>query len=571
MKRTIKRLLPILLSLVVICSIIWYLFVYDRGFMQDVLLTGARLFERQGNHSLATWFYNQAYLHSGNDDSVIIELAERFKKIGNYTQAEVVLTSAIAEGGSAELYIALSETYVEQNKLLDAANMLENITNPDIKAQLDARRPAAPIATPAPGFYSQYINVSIESGDSTDLFIATDGDFPSVENAYTDSITLVGGENKIYAIAVGEDGLVSVPSYFGYTVGGVIEEITLSDPVLDSLYRDLLGVSADTQLFTNDLWTITSLTVPEGVKDYSDLGRLAYLETLVIDGVVLEDLQMLAPLSQLKSLTIRGCPLSATDLSVIGALPNLENLTLQDCSLSNISGLSGASRLVTLDLSKNAIRDLGGLSFMENLTTLNLSSNALTNLSALSALEKLSVLDVSYNSLTSIAPLATCKSLSVLVATNNQLTEIPAFNDAAMLKTLNLSNNDLTNVDNLSKYASLSMLGLAYNQITDVSALSGLNQLASVDFSHNQISTIPEWSKNCQLVELNGSHNKITSVAPLRGLACLNNVYLDYNQITNVNPLADCRMLVRVSIYGNSVKDVSKLTDMSVIVNYDPT
>lgn len=571
MKRTIKRFLPILLILVIICSIIWYLFVYDRGFMQDILLTGARFFEGQGNHTVATWFYNQAYIHSANDDSVIIELAERFKKIGNYTQAEVVLTSAIAEGGTADLYIALSKTYVEQDKLMDAANMLDNITDPDIKAKLDALRPASPVAIPAPGFYSQYISVNIESERSANLFISTDGDFPSVENAYEESITLAGGENKIYAIAVDENGLVSVPSYFGYTVGGVIEEITISDPVLDNLYRELIGVNKDTQLFTNDLWSITSLTVPAGVKDFNDLGRLTYLETLVIDGHTLDNLQMLAPLAQLKNLTIRGCPLSAKDLTIIGALPNLENLTLQDCSLSNISGLSSASRLVNLDLSKNAIRDLSGLSFMENLTTLNLSNNALTNLSALSALEKINFLDVSYNSLTSIAPLATCKSLSVLLATNNQISEIPAFNDTSLLATLNLSNNSLTTIDNLSKYTSLTGLSLAYNKITDVSALAGLKKLTNVDFSHNEISTLPSWSKDCMLVELNGAHNKITSVSPLRGLASLNNVYLDYNKITNINPLADCSKLVRVSVYGNSISDVSKLTYMSVIVNYDPT
>ena len=108
MKRTMKRILPILLSLVVICSIIWYLFVYDRGFMQDILLSSARFCEQYGNHSIATWLYNQAYLQSGNADSVIIELAERFKKTGNYTQAEVVLTRAIAENGSVDLYVALS-------------------------------------------------------------------------------------------------------------------------------------------------------------------------------------------------------------------------------------------------------------------------------------------------------------------------------------------------------------------------------------------------------------------------------------------------------------------------------
>lgn len=570
MKRTIKRILPILLCLVVICSILWYLFVYDRGFTQDLFLAGARFFESNGNHSAATWLYNQAYIHSGNDDEVIIELAERFKKIGNYTKAEVVLSDAIAEGGSVDLYIALSHTYVEQDKLLDAANMLENVINPDIKAQLDALRPAAPVATPAPGFYSQYINVSIETTAGCDLFVSTDGAFPSISDIYTAGFTLSGGENKLYAIAVGENGLVSAPSYFGYTVGGVIEEVEISDPVLDALYRQLLGIGTDSQLFTNDLWKITSLTLPEGVKDYTDLGRLTYLETLVVDGVNMSSLQPLSSLTQLKSLTIQGCPISASELSVLGALPNLETLVLKDCSLSNISGLSGAKHLISLDLSNNAIRDLSALSFMENLTTLDLSSNALTNLSALSALENLTTLDVSYNSLTSIAPLATCPSLSVLVATNNKITEIPVFWDPSVLTNLLLDNNSLTDVTALAKYPAISKLGLSYNMLSDISALANLKNLTSVDFSHNQITKLPAWSKDCALVDLNGAYNEISSVSNLRGLAKLNNVNLDYNNIKNINALADCPELVRVSVYGNSINDVSQLTEMSVIVNYTP-
>ena len=571
MKRTIKRFLPIIISLVIICSIIWYLFSYDRGFMQDILLGSARYFEQQGNHQVATWLYNQAYLHSGNDDGVIIELAERFKKIGNFTQAEVVLTNAIKEGGSADLYIALSRTYVEQDKLMDAVEMLENITNPEIKAQLDAQRPAAPVATPVSGYYTQYMNVTIAVDDGIRLYVAGDKDFPSIENAYQGGITLVGGENKINAIAVDANGLVSLPSYFSYIVGGVIEEVAISDPVLDSHFRELLNMSAADKLFSDDLWTITSLTVPEGVENLTDLSRLTYLETLVIDGQSVDGLQMLSPLTQLKNLTIQGCPLSATDLSIIGALPNLENLVLSNCSLTNISGLSGASRLVNLDLSNNAIKDLSPLSFMEKLTSLNLSGNALTNLSPLSALGNLTTLDVSYNSLTSLLPLSTCPKLSALAATNNQIKEIPLFNDTTVLTALSLTSNDLTDVSPLSKYTSLTSLALAYNQISDVSGLSGLKQLASVNISHNQITTLPSWSKDCALVELDGSYNKITSVSPLRGLACLNYVTLDHNKLSNINPLADCRMLVRVSVFGNYVKDVSKLTDMSIIVSYDPT
>lgn len=567
MKRVMKRFLPILLSLVVICSIIWYLFVYDRGFMQDILLGSARYFEQQNNHAIATWLYNQAYAHSGNDADVIIELSERFKKIGNYTQAEVVLSNAIAENASADLYVALSRTYVEQDKLMDAVKMLDNITNPDIKAQLDAMRPAAPVATPAPGYYTQYMHVTIETSKGGNLYVATNNDFPSIQNPYTEGFTLVGGENKINVVAVDENGLVSQPCYFSYIVGGVIEEVAISDPALDKLLREKLNISDSAKLFSNDLWTITSLTVPKDVKNISDLSRLVFLETLVMEDLILDGVQTLSALTQLKNLTIHGSPLSASDLQVIGSLPALETLTLTDCSLTNISGLSNATRLLSLDLSNNAINDLSPLSFLKTLSTLNLSSNALTNLSALSALDGLTALDVSYNSLTSIAPLATCPKLASLVATNNQLPGMPAFNDPTVLTSLNLSNNHLTKLDSMVNYTSLTNLDLSHNKITDVSPLSGLSKLTVVDISYNEITTLPAWSKSCELVELNAGHNKITSVAALRGLAALNYVTLDYNKLTNINPLAECRMLVRVSIYGNSVKDVSKLTELSIIVD----
>jgi len=569
MKRIIKRLPPIFLGLVVICSIVWYLLVYDRGFTQDILLSSARFFESHGNQSIATWLYNQAYFQSGNDNDVIIELANRFKHLGNYTQAEVTLSNAIAENGSADLYIALCKTYVEQDKLLDAANMLENVTNPDIKAQLDALRPKTPVASPAPGFYNQYIDVQIRSESPGKLYVSMNGDFPSLENLLNEDITLVGGENKLYAVAVGENGLVSTPAYFGYTVGGVIEKVTISDPVLDSLFRSQLNVSADTQLYTNDLWKITALTVPEGVTDYSDLGRLSYLENLTMENHNPDNLLSLSSLTQLKELVIRNCPLSAADLTTIGNLPNLEKLTLSGCSLSNISGLSNASNLTYLDLSRNAIRDLTPLAFMEKLSMLDLNNNALTNLSPLSALESLTVLDVSYNSIVSIAPLAPCTALTGLVINNNQITEIPVFDNPSVLTVLTASNNSLTNVDSLSRYTSLTGLDLSHNQITDISSLASLEKLTAVDFSYNKITKLPKFGS--MLVVLEGAHNKISSVTPLRSLPLLNKVILDYNKISNIDALAECPLLTQVDVFGNPVRDVSKLTQYSIIVNYDPT
>lgn len=571
MKRTFKRFLPIILCLVIICSIVWYLFSYDRGFLQDMLLGSARYFEEQGNHEMATWLYKQAYLHSGNDDDVVIELAERFIKIGNYTQAEVVLANAIKEGASVELYIALSKTYVEQDKLLDAVSMLENITNPDIKAQLDAMRPAAPVATPASGYYTQYMNITINYDESDSLYVALDKDFPSVRDEFSGGITLVGGENYINAIVVNDLGLVSQPAYFSYIVGGVIEEVSISDPILDSHLREILNLSATQKMFTNDLWTITSLTVPQGVTDLSDLSKLTYLESLTMENVPIETLQILSSMTQLNSLTIRGCPLSATDLRFIAILPSLERLTLNNCALTNISSLENASRLVYLDLADNTIKDLSGLSFMDKLTELNLSGNALTNLSPLSALGNLTILNVSYNSLTSIAPLFACPKLSVLNAANNMIAEIPVFADPTILTELVLTSNELSAIDALANYTSLKGLGLAYNQISDVSPLASLKKLENVNLSHNKIATLPSWSKSCALVNLDVSYNKITSVTALRGLSFLNEVNLDNNKISSINALAECYNLVRVSVFNNYVKDVSKLTALDIIVAYNPT
>ena len=571
MKRIVKLILPILLCLVIICSIAWYLFSYDRAFTHELLLQGARFLEKQGNHEMATWLYQQAYVQSGNDDDVVIELANQFIEMGNYTQAEVTLSKAIADSGSVALYIELSKVYVEQDKLMDASTMLENIINPDVKAQLEELRPDKPAATPAPGFYSQYIDVTIQANPGEQLYVTTNGAFPSVADGYKDSIKLVLGENKIYAIAVGENGLVSAPAFYGYTVAGVIEEIDIQDPILDAICREILNIAPGTQLLTSDLWKITQIVIPEGVQNYADLEQLTNLESLVMSNPSLENLQVISRLSKLKTLAIQGCSLSANDLEIISNLPNLENLVLNDCGLSNISPLSKATKLVTLDLSCNAIQDLLPISFLENLTTLALNNNAIINLSAISGLNKLTTLDVSYNSLTSIGPLVNCQSLSGLIINNNQITEIPLFQDPTVLTILTASNNQITNVDNLAQYTSLVGLDLSYNQLTDISALSELKLLVAVDFSNNQVKVLPTWSKDCLLVTINGDNNKISSVEPLRGLILLNKVILDYNRITKIDALAECQNLVQVDVYGNSIKDVSKLTELSIIVNYKPT
>ena len=233
MKKTIRIIVSSLMLLLILASIVWYLFVYDRAFTRDTLLQQARFHDMHGNARISAMMYDFAYVFSDQDEDVAIELANQYKADGNYTKAEYTLTAALRNNPSVNLYVALCRAYVEQDKLLDAVNLLNNITDPQLKNQLDAMRPSAPDVDYAPGFYSQYIDVALRSTGKY-VFYTIDGDYPSTkDNLYTSGIALPAGETMIYAIGVAENGLVSSLSSLGYTVTGVIEEVAFADPAME--------------------------------------------------------------------------------------------------------------------------------------------------------------------------------------------------------------------------------------------------------------------------------------------------------------------------------------------------
>lgn len=572
MKKALRVIVPILLAIAVIGCMIWYLFVYDREFTRDVLLQQARYYESQGKHTIAEWFYNTAYAHADNDETVAIELANQYKSVGNYTKAEYTLSNAIADGGTSELYMALCQTYVEQDKLLDAVNMLDNIADPAIKAELDAMRPTAPTATPEPGFYSQYISVELISSSGT-LYVSTDGQYPSIEDEpYSEPITLGGGETTIYALSVAENGLVSPLTIYGYTVGGVIEPVEFADSAVEACLRSILGVDEDKTIYTNELWTVTSFTMPENAATYADLEYLPYLASLTVSNGISDELHYIASLSQLTELSITNCSVSESDIAIIGSLPLLQKLTLNDCGLSSIEALANAQSLQYVDLSNNTVRNITALSSLSNLQELYMAHNALTDLSALTNLTNLWKLDISYNSVTTLASICTLKNLTWLAADNNMITELSAISNLTNLSTFTVSFNSLTDVSPLAGCVALSTLNISNNSLTDISALSALNNLAYFDFSNNQVTALPAWDTGCALISIDGESNLIADLEPLRGLGNLNTVNMRFNtEITSVDPLADCPKLVEVDVWGSKVTNADSLISQSIIVTYDPT
>ena len=571
MKKSLKIIVPIILVLIIIASLLWYCFVYDRDFTRDMLLNQARNQSTKGNPQVASWFYDLAYEHSGQDEHVAIELANQFKADGNYTKAEYTLSNAIADGGTADLYIALCKTYVEQDKLLDAVNMLDNIADPGIKAELDAIRPAAPTSDPVSGFYSQYISVKLNS-DNAKIYYSTDGEYPSTgNNAYAEPFTLGGGETTIYAVAVGENGLVSPLSVLGFTIGGVIEEVTFQDSVIESSIRQLIDRVDPEPLFSSELWSIHTFTLPKEAQYVDDLTKLSYVQSLEIEGQAFDSLRFLTSLTELTELKLIDCRIQTDDLSIIASLPKLKRLTLSGCSLSTIAGLEKALNLEYLNLSNNTIRNLEPLAQLTKLKEIDLSHNALTGLNMLSSLTSLEKLDVSYNSLTSIAPIATCTKLKAISANHNEIPSLGAIDNLPELTCLSVKDNDLSDVSVLANCTTLTELHIASNEIEDISMLSTLTKLEIFDFSNNKVAALPAWPDGGVLRTIDGSHNAIKTLDSLVNQAHLTHINMDYNKIKSITALKDCYNLVTINAYGNDIDDVKELTDRDIIVNWDPT
>ena len=547
-KRSVFRILiPILIVLVLLAAgaCAW---LYFSG-------VGAEFYLKRGDSALAGGRYKAAIRNyttarqMTDSSAATVSLATAYEGAGNYTKAEYMLVSAIQENPEqTELYVALSRIYVAQGKFLDADQMLSRAANETVREELQKRRPAPPALTPESGYYSTYISVSAESANK--VYLRTDGAYPSREtDLYAEPVELPGGETTICALAVDEAGLVSPAVYAGYTVAGVVEPVTLTDPALDKQVRALLKKEADAQLMTNELWALESLEL-NSLGDVSQLALFSGLKSLTVSSASATDFSSLSALTQLQTLDLSGCVLSEASLKAIGSLTDLTTLRLSSCALRSVTALSGLTKLQELDLSGNVLSSIAPLADMPELKVLNIDNNEIT----------------------SIAPLAGCTKLEELSVSGCGLTTLEALSGKTSFRKLSAGENEISDLKPLKGCTALTHLAVPYNNVQDISILLELPKLEEFDGSHNKISAIPTFQKEAPLAVIKLNYNSVSSVKGLADLIALNYVHLDYNKVSDLTPLENCANLMQVDAWENplSADSIAKLQEHSIIVNYKP-
>ena len=552
MKRVLKIVIPLVVVLALLGTAAWF-FLSFRADLTAGFLRGqaAKMVERE-RYSRAVTYYNWAWQLDPENQEIPLALAEAYAGSGNYTKAEYTLVRAIsARPQDVDLYVALCQVYVAQDKLLDAVQMLDRTSDAEVKAALDELRPAAPVLSPENGYYTEYIEVTADGGGNA-VYLSIDGDYPSMEDdAYTGPVTLPGGETMVMAVAVDENQMVSQAVQNGYTIGGVVEPVTLNDPAIDAAVRAQLGMTAGETLMTDDLWSIAELTLPDTVADLADLSHFTGLTTLTIQNVSGLDFSVLSQLTSLQTLDLSGCTISTGSLDAIAGLTGLRVLRLNNCALTDINALSQLTALTELQLANNSLTDIGVTSLMLDLETVTLTNNPVTSIAGLSACTKLKSLDISGCSVTSIASLSGKTALETLLAGNNQIADLSP----------------------LEGCTALAVLEAPYNLVSDISVLAQLPALTRFVGNNNQITAVPDFDEETsklQYIQLD--YNEVADLAGLQGIDSLNYVYADYNQVETILPLKNNINLIQINVWDNPIpeEEVKSLQENSIIVNYNP-
>lgn len=571
MRKALKILLVFLILAVIIGGSYVYFFLFAPDTTSSILIYWGNRAMRGEHYGTAVQLFEWAYELDPSNADLALSLATSYSGAENYTKAEYVLLSTIEKTpDEAELYRSLSRVFVAQDKLLDAQQLLDQLPAGPVAETLKAQRPAAPSFSLEGGYYSDYIELAVTAPTGS-VYVSLDDQYPSVESGVFAGVTLPGGTTSVSAVAVGDNGLVSPLSRAEYTITGVVEEVAFADRALDAHIRELLYKSPTQKIMTNELWTLTKLTVPETVTALEDLQYFVGLTDLTISRLpTTADLSVLSKMPDLQTLHLDGCAVTTEQLSAISQCSSLRALYLSDCGLSTLRPLSSLTALEILDVSDNFISDLLPLQSCTALQELNLYSNAISDVAPLGALTQLRVLNLASNALPSASALSACTTLEELDLSGNRLTSIDCIGSMPKLRSLSAAKNQLSEISAIAACTTLERLDVSDNVLESIDGLENILTLEYININYNDVKKLPDFSTSCSLQQFYAAHNFLEDITGLSNLPQLNYVDVDYNNVSSIDCLLTCPAIVQINAFGTNVSDTSAFDGTSVIVNYNP-
>lgn len=559
--RTLKIVLAVVL-LIIIAGILIF-FLADDTMAEYYINRGDSALE-SGKVEKALRYYEKALSRVPENAEICMLAAEWHAQLENYTKAEQLLFAGIKVMPSeSRLYSKLSAVYVRQDKLLDAAVLLDSVRDERARDGIDAIRPSAPALTPGEGTYNEYFSVTISVDPDCYCFFAYAGEYPSVNGqVYSGPIEVGDGETIITAVAVDPDGNVSSMVKVTYKIADVLQIAEFSESAVLNAVRRSLNKADNLLIISSEAAEIESLSVTasDGVMtSLSDLKWLPNLKTLKLDSQPGLNWAELKQLEGLESLTLSNCDISTQDLEIICAIDTIVSLNLAGNRIAGLTALQALPGLRELTLSMNSISDLGPLSGIKGLEKLIIAENAVSDISVLKSLENLVYFDAEDNIISDISALSKNTVIEYLNFTRCPITDISALGGCTGLKTLVLDFCYVEDISTLGGCTSLLELSMASNLVSDIGPITGLTALAYLNLGTNKLSALPDMSGMTGLSEVYMQYNEIYEVRAFVGMPSLNVLNLDYNKLTSVAGLAGCPSLGTLYCFGNDITDKDAL------------
>ena len=257
---------------------------------------------------------------------------------------------------------------------------------------------------------------------------------------------------------------------------------------------------------------------------------------------------------------------SITDLTGLEGATNLTLLELGNNFISDISPLKGLTNLVRLDLNNNSISDLSPLKGLTNLKYLLLDNNSISDISPLKGLNNLIRLELHNNSISDISPLVANTGLGpgdVIIVNGNPLNNASINTHILTLisRVVRVDFDKLVDIpDSNLRTAIEKALGKASGVTITTEDMKSLYELEAPNASITDLTGL-EHATNLTLLTL--PDNSISDISPLAGLNNLAELYLSDNSISDISPLAGLNNLIWLELHNNSISDLSPLKGLN--------